>query len=56
MEAEPGVAPSLERPRERASPRTITMDFSYVTKDVRRVVILATAVIVTLVVLSFFLP
>lgn len=53
------VAPAgereVERPRRRVGRRT-TRDYTYVSRDVRRVLILATAVLITIVVLSFFLP
>lgn len=41
---------------ERSARRQMTEDYGYVMKDLRRIVVLATAVIVAIVVLSFFLP
>lgn len=50
-----GTAPA-PRARESTVTRFTTRDYAYVRKDLRRIVILATAIIVTIVVLSFFLP
>ncbi len=50
-----GEAPSA--PRERTAVSKITRrDYSYVRRDLQRLLILAGAVIITIVVLSFFLP
>lgn len=55
--AEAGVAPSTTAPRERApSSKMSRRDYSYVRRDLRRIVVLATAVLITIVVLSFFIP
>ena len=51
------VAPPEERaPRERPVTRYSTRDYSYVARDLRRIVIVATAIFITIIVLSFFLP
>lgn len=42
-----------ERPMHRG---TVLVDYGYVTRDLRRILVLATLVIITIVVLSFFLP
>jgi hypothetical protein len=34
----------------------MTEDYAYVMKDMRRIVVLATAIIVAIIILSFFLP
>ena len=53
--AEAGEAPTA--PRERTAVSKLTRrDYSYVTRDLRRLLILAGAVLITIVVLSFFLP
>ena len=49
----PGVAP---RPREASAPRFSARDYSYVRREIRRILVLATAIIIVIVVLSFFLP
>ncbi len=50
-----GEAPAA--PRERTAVSKITRrDYSYVRRDLQRLLILAGAVIITIVVLSFFLP
>jgi hypothetical protein len=47
----PGAAP-----RERSISRFSARDYSYVRRELLRIVILAVAIMITLVVLSFFLP
>ncbi len=55
--AEAGVAPSATAPRERAPTSKMTRrDYSYVRRDLQRMAVLAAAVLITIVVLSFFLP
>ena len=50
-----GEAPTA--PRERTPTSRLTRrDYSYVRRDLRRLLILAGAVLITIVVLSFFLP
>jgi len=50
-----GEAPSA--PRERTPVSKLTRrDYSYVRRDLRRLFILAGAILITIVVLSFFLP
>lgn len=44
------------RERERTVTRFTTRDYTYVGRELRRIVILATAIIIAIVVLSFFLP
>lgn len=41
---------------DRSARRQMTEDYAYVMKDLRRIVVLATAIIVAIIVLSFFLP
>ncbi len=54
--AEAGEAPTTA-PRERAPTSKMTRrDYSYVRRDIRRILVLATAILITIVVLSFFLP
>ncbi len=54
--AEAGEAPSAA-PRERTPTTKMTRrDYSYVRRDLQRIAVLATAVLITIVVLSFFLP
>ena len=48
-----GVAP---QPRETSAPRFSARDYSYVRREIRRILVLATAIIIVIVVLSFFLP
>ena len=43
-------------PTERSARRQMGADYGYVVKDLRRIVVLATAIIVAIIVLSFFLP
>ena len=55
--AAPGVAPAVTAPKERpAASRVVRRDYSYVRRDLQRMAILAGAVLLTIVVLSFFLP
>ena len=49
----PGV---VQRPRQASVPRFSTHDYGYVRRELRRIVLLATAIIIVIVVLSFFLP
>jgi len=54
--AEAGEAPTTA-PRERVATSKMTRrDYSYVRRDLRRIVVLATAILITIVVLSFFIP
>jgi hypothetical protein len=50
-----GTAPA-PRTSESTVTRFTTRDYAYVRREVRRIVILATAIIITIVVLSLFLP
>jgi len=53
----PVAAPEERAPeRERSVTRFSSRDYSYVARDLRRIVILATAIFITIIVLSFFLP
>jgi len=54
--AGPRQTPVRAERAERPVHRTVLVDYSYVTRDLRRILMLATAVIVTIIVLSFFLP
>lgn len=56
--AAPGEAPTVAAPRkERAGPSRATRhDYSYVRRDLQRIAVLTAAVLVTIVVVSFFLP
>ena len=47
------AAVQAERPMHH---RTVLVDYGYVKRDLRRILVLATLVIVAIVVLSFFLP
>ena len=50
-----GEAPAA--PRERTPVSKLTRrDYTYVRSDIRRIIILAGAILITIVVLSFFLP
>ena len=52
-----GEAPTISAPKARtATSRVTRRDYSYVRRDLRRIVVLASAVLITIVVLSFFLP
>ena len=52
------VAPpgETDSPRQRTAGRAITRDYSYVRRDLQRIILLAVIVLTTIVVLSFFLP
>lgn len=54
--AAPAAEPPVRRERERHVTRFTTRDYTYVRRELRRIVVLATAVIIAIVVLSFFLP
>ena len=55
--AEAGEAPTLTKTKEASAPKRVTRrDYSYVRRDIQRMVVLAAAVLATIVVLSFFLP
>lgn len=45
-----------EPPRERSATRFTVRDYTYVRRELRRIVILATVVVIAIVVISFFLP
>jgi len=45
-----------EPARFRGTARRVAEDYSYVRRDLQRIAVLATAVIVAIIVLSFFLP
>ncbi len=45
-----------EPARERSITRFSARDYTYVRRELQRIVLLATAVLITIVVLSFFLP
>jgi hypothetical protein len=49
-------APAEPRERERSVTRFTTRDYSYVRRELARILILATAIIIAIVVISFFLP
>ena len=51
----PAPAPS-ETPRERSISRFSARDYSYVRRELLRIAVLAVAIMITIVVLSFFLP
>ena len=42
--------------RQRTAGRAITRDYSYVRRDLRRIIFLSVIILTTIVVLSFFLP
>ena len=46
----------LEPAREPSVTRFSTRDYTYVRREIRRIILLASAILVTIVVLSFFLP
>lgn len=50
------AAAEPEQARERSVTRFSTRDYSYVRREIRRIVLLAGAILVLIVVLSFFLP
>jgi hypothetical protein len=55
----PALAPppaSGEAPRERSISRFSARDYSYVRRELLRIAVLAVAVFIVLIVLSFFLP
>jgi hypothetical protein len=53
----PGTAPAApEAPRERPTSRAPTRDYSYVRREIQRIALLAAAILIVIVVLSFFLP
>ena len=45
-----------DSPRQRTAGRAITRDYSYVRRDIRRIILLSVIVLTTIIVLSFFLP
>jgi hypothetical protein len=45
-----------EQPRELSVTRFSTRDYTYVQREIRRILLLASAIFVVIVVLSFFLP
>ena len=49
----PGEADS---PRQRTAGRAITRDYSYVRRDLQRIILLSAIALTTIIVLSFFLP
>ena len=49
-------ARAAEQPRERSVTRFTARDYTYVRREFQRIAILAAAIIITLIVLSFFLP
>lgn len=51
-----GPTVSHEPPRERSVTRFTTRDYSYVRRELQRIVLLAGAIFILIVVLSFFLP
>jgi hypothetical protein len=50
------AAAQAEPARMRSAGRRPVEDYSYVRRDIQRIAVLATAVVITLIVLSFFLP
>lgn len=53
----PGMAPPApEPPRERPAVRSPSRDYTYVRREIQRIVLLAVAILIAIVVLSFFLP
>jgi hypothetical protein len=53
----PGTAPAVsEPPRERPTSRAPTRDYTYVRREIQRIVLLAATILIAIVVLSFFLP
>ena len=52
------VAPpgETDSPRQRSAGRAITRDYSYVRRDLQRIILLSVIVLTTIIVLSFFLP
>lgn len=45
-----------DSPRQRSAGRAITRDYSYVRRDLQRIILLSVIVLTTIIVLSFFLP
>ncbi len=45
-----------DSPHQRSAGRAITRDYSYVRRDLRRLLLLSAIILITIVVLSFFLP
>ena len=45
-----------DSPRQRTAGRAITRDYSYVRRDLQRIILLSVIVLTTIIVLSFFLP
>ena len=45
-----------DSPRQRTAGRAITRDYSYVRRDIRRLLLLSVIILTTIVILSFFLP
>ena len=56
MDAAAAPEPQAEPARFRGTARRVAEDYSYVRRDLQRIAVLATAVIVAIIVLSFFLP
>ena len=54
--AQPGRAPEAAAPRESSVTRFSARDYSYVRRDIRSILVLAAVILITIVVLSFFLP
>ena len=54
--AQPGRAPEAAVPREPSVTRFSARDYSYVRREIRRSLMLAVPILLTIVVLSFFLP
>ncbi len=54
--AQPGRAPEAPAPREASVTRFSARDYSYVRSEIRSILVLAAAILLTLVVVSFFLP
>ncbi len=53
----PGMAlPAPEPPRERPAVQSPSRDYTYVRREIQRIVLLAVAILIAIVVLSFFLP
>ncbi len=45
-----------DSPRQRRAGRAITHDYSYVRRDLQRIILLSAIILITIVALSFFLP
>lgn len=55
----PGAVAAPSRPtraREPSITRTSSRDYSYVGREIRRILLLASVIIITIIVLSFFIP